>query len=145
VSSKIWSTSRLNTRTIIVYFIYKWLAFKYFKLQHWYVCWWFYNTHFWEKYFRHTNKVQEDLNRIELWCKDNNMLINCNKTKSMTVGTKQLHILLDTYQKEHFRFVLVVFYLSYKTLFTLSIFRSIAIASRSISVFTPKKDRSQSV
>ena len=34
-------------------------------------------------------KVQEDLNRIELWCKDNNMLINCNKTKCMTVGTKQ--------------------------------------------------------
>jgi hypothetical protein len=33
-------------------------------------------------------KVQEDLNRIELWCKDNNMLINCNKTKCMTVGTK---------------------------------------------------------
>jgi hypothetical protein len=26
-------------------------------------------------------KVQEDLNRIELWCKDNNMFINCNKTK----------------------------------------------------------------
>jgi hypothetical protein len=24
-------------------------------------------------------KVQEDLNRIELWCKDNNMFINCNK------------------------------------------------------------------
>ena len=34
-------------------------------------------------------KVQEDLNRIELWCKDNNMFINCNKTKCMTVGTKQ--------------------------------------------------------
>jgi hypothetical protein len=34
-------------------------------------------------------KVQEDLNRIELWCKDNNMHINCNKTKCMTVGTKQ--------------------------------------------------------
>jgi hypothetical protein len=29
-------------------------------------------------------KVQEDLNRIELWCKDNNMFINCNKTKCMT-------------------------------------------------------------
>jgi sarcosine oxidase/L-pipecolate oxidase len=29
-------------------------------------------------------KVQEDLNRIELWCKD-----NCSKTKCMTVGTKQ--------------------------------------------------------
>ena len=26
-------------------------------------------------------KVQEDLNRIELWCKDNNMFINCNKIK----------------------------------------------------------------
>jgi hypothetical protein len=34
-------------------------------------------------------KVQEDLNRIELWCKDDNMFINCNKTKCMTVGTKQ--------------------------------------------------------
>ena len=34
-------------------------------------------------------KVQEDLNRIELWCKDNNMFINCNKTKCITVGTKQ--------------------------------------------------------
>ena len=34
-------------------------------------------------------KVQEDLKRIELLCKDNNMLINCNKTKCMTVGTKQ--------------------------------------------------------
>ena len=34
-------------------------------------------------------KVQEDLNRIEFWCKDNNMFINCNKTKCMTVGTKQ--------------------------------------------------------
>jgi hypothetical protein len=33
--------------------------------------------------------VQEDLNRIELWCKDNNMFINCNKTKCITVGTKQ--------------------------------------------------------
>jgi hypothetical protein len=31
----------------------------------------------------------KDLNRIELWCKDNNMFINCNKTKCMTVGTKQ--------------------------------------------------------
>jgi hypothetical protein len=30
-------------------------------------------------------KVQEDLNRIELWCKDNNMFINCNKTKCMKV------------------------------------------------------------
>ena len=31
-------------------------------------------------------KVQEDLNRIELcllWCKDNNMFINCIKTKYM--------------------------------------------------------------
>jgi hypothetical protein len=43
-------------------------------------------------------KVQEDLNRIELWCKDNNMFINCNKTKCIT----------------DFQFVLVVFYLSYK-------------------------------
>ena len=34
-------------------------------------------------------KVQEDLNRIEFWCKDNNMFINCNKTKCMIVGTKQ--------------------------------------------------------
>ena len=34
-------------------------------------------------------KIQEDLNRIELWCKDNNMFINCSKTKCMTVGTKQ--------------------------------------------------------
>ena len=34
-------------------------------------------------------KVQEDFNRIELWCKDNNMFINCNTTKYMTVGTKQ--------------------------------------------------------
>jgi hypothetical protein len=34
-------------------------------------------------------KVQEDLNRIELWCKDNNMFINCNKTKYITIGTKQ--------------------------------------------------------
>jgi hypothetical protein len=34
-------------------------------------------------------KVQEDLNRIELWCKDNNMFINCSKTKCMTVGTRQ--------------------------------------------------------
>ena len=30
-------------------------------------------------------KVQEDLNRIELWCKDKNMFINCNKTKCITV------------------------------------------------------------
>jgi hypothetical protein len=30
-------------------------------------------------------KVQEDVNRIELWCKDN-MFINCNKTKCITVG-----------------------------------------------------------
>jgi uncharacterized protein YsxB (DUF464 family) len=28
-------------------------------------------------------------NKIELWCKDNNMFINCNKTKCITVGTKQ--------------------------------------------------------
>jgi hypothetical protein len=34
-------------------------------------------------------KVQEDLNRIELWCKDNNMLINSNRTKCMSVGTMQ--------------------------------------------------------
>ena len=34
-------------------------------------------------------KIQEDLNRIELWCKDKNMFINCSKTKCMTVGTKQ--------------------------------------------------------
>ena len=34
-------------------------------------------------------KVQEDLNRIELWCKGNNMFINCNKSKCITVGTKQ--------------------------------------------------------
>ena len=34
-------------------------------------------------------KVHEDLNRIELCCKDNNMFINCNKTKYMTIGTKQ--------------------------------------------------------
>jgi hypothetical protein len=34
-------------------------------------------------------KVHEDLNRIELWCKDNNMFINCSKTKCMTVGTRQ--------------------------------------------------------
>ena len=34
-------------------------------------------------------KVQEDLNRIELWCKDNDMFINCNKTKCIAVGTKQ--------------------------------------------------------
>jgi hypothetical protein len=27
--------------------------------------------------------------RIELWCKDNSMFINCNKTKCMTVGTRQ--------------------------------------------------------
>ena len=35
-------------------------------------------------------KVQEDLNRIELhvWCKDNNMFINCNKTKCMTAKQK---------------------------------------------------------
>jgi hypothetical protein len=33
-------------------------------------------------------KVQEDLNIIELWCRDNNMFINCNKTKCTTVGTK---------------------------------------------------------
>ena len=36
-------------------------------------------------------------------------------------------------------------YIDTRTLFTLSVFRSIAIASRSISMFTPKKDRSQSV
>ena len=28
------------------------------------------------------------MNRIELWCKDNSRLINCSKTKCMTVGTK---------------------------------------------------------
>jgi hypothetical protein len=35
-------------------------------------------------------KVQEDLNRIELWCKDNMFIncINCNKTKCITVRTK---------------------------------------------------------
>jgi hypothetical protein len=44
-------------------FIYKWSAFKYFKMQHWYVCWWFYNTHFWVKYFRYTNQSP---GRIEL-------------------------------------------------------------------------------
>ena len=27
--------------------------------------------------------------RIELWCKDNSMFINCNKAKCMTVGTRQ--------------------------------------------------------
>ena len=34
-------------------------------------------------------KVQENLNRIELWCKDNDMFINCNKAKCIAVGTKQ--------------------------------------------------------
>ena len=29
------------------------------------------------------------MNRIELWCNDNNMLINCSNTKCMTVGTMQ--------------------------------------------------------
>jgi glycyl-tRNA synthetase alpha subunit len=35
-------------------------------------------------------KVQKNLNRIELhvWCKDNNMLINFNKTKCMTAKQK---------------------------------------------------------
>jgi hypothetical protein len=28
------------------------------------------------------SKVPEDLNRIELWCKDNNMLINWNNAKT---------------------------------------------------------------
>ena len=43
-------------------------------------------------------KVQEDLNRIELLCKDNNMFINCNKTKCITVGTKQnLHVKMKNY------------------------------------------------
>jgi hypothetical protein len=37
------------------------------------------------------------------------------------------------------------FILYLKTMFILSVFRSIVIASRSISMFTPKKDRSQSV
>lgn len=33
-------------------------------------------------------KIQEDLNRIELECRDNNMLTICSKTKYMTVGTR---------------------------------------------------------
>ena len=54
-------------------------------------------------------KVQEDLNRIELWCKDNNMFINCNKTKCITVGTKQklafqneeLYLTINSEQLQH--------------------------------------------
>jgi hypothetical protein len=45
----------------------------------------------WENISDIQTKVQEDLNRIELWCKDNNMFINCincNKTKCITVRTK---------------------------------------------------------
>jgi hypothetical protein len=42
---------------------------------------------------QHSNnqlKAKYNLNKkIELWCKDNNMFINCSKTKCMTVGTKQ--------------------------------------------------------
>jgi hypothetical protein len=53
--------------------------------------------------------VQEDLNRIELWCKDNNMFINCNKTKCITVGTKQklafqneeLYLTINSEQLQH--------------------------------------------
>ena len=47
------------------------------------------STIHWENISDIQTKVQEDLNRIELWCKDNNMFINCSKTKCMTVGTKQ--------------------------------------------------------
>jgi hypothetical protein len=54
-------------------------------------------------------KVQEDLNKIALWCKDNNMLINCNKTKCITVGTKQklafqneeLYLTINSEQLQH--------------------------------------------
>jgi hypothetical protein len=42
-----------------------------------------------------TTNIQEDLNIIELWCKDNNMLIYCSKTKCMTVGTKQKLTIMD--------------------------------------------------
>jgi hypothetical protein len=34
-------------------------------------------------------KVQEDFNRIELWCKDNNMFINCNNIECITLGKKE--------------------------------------------------------
>jgi hypothetical protein len=33
-------------------------------------------------------KVQEDLNRIELWCKDNNMFINCNQHSNNQLKAK---------------------------------------------------------
>ena len=87
MSSKIWSISILNTLLFILYINDISLSIS--------DC----NTdmyaddsiiHFSRKHISDIQtKVQEDLNRIELWCKDNNMFINCNTTKYMTVGTKQ--------------------------------------------------------
>ena len=34
-------------------------------------------------------KVQDDLNNVEKWCAENAMFINCAKTKTMTIGTRQ--------------------------------------------------------
>ena len=34
-------------------------------------------------------KIQQDLNEIEEWCKNNNMFVNTNKTKCMVIGTRQ--------------------------------------------------------
>ena len=34
-------------------------------------------------------KVQEDLERVEMWCKHNQMFINTTKTKYMVIGTNQ--------------------------------------------------------
>ena len=53
--------------------------------------------------------VQEDLNRIELWYKDDNMFINCNKTKCITAGKKQklafqneeLYLTINSEQLQH--------------------------------------------
>jgi hypothetical protein len=54
-------------------------------------------------------KVQEDFNRIELWCKDNNMFINCNNIECITLGKKEklafqneeLYLTINSEQLQH--------------------------------------------
>ena len=85
MSCKIWSTSRLNTRPLLFILYINDLLLSISNC----------NTDMYaDSSTIHISgknisdiqtKVQEDLNRIELWCKDN-MFINCNKTKCITVG-----------------------------------------------------------
>ena len=35
------------------------------------------------------NEMQQDLLKVETWCKTNNMFINTNKSKCMVIGTRQ--------------------------------------------------------